>query len=121
MNPTDKEVEALAGAWYDENLVPLAAARRARNAAPYFPWRADPAAASYFAPASTARMTAADFEFPGGGHAAGLVDALVAHWQSEGEHLLARSGPRLHAIAAALGAAAQADSGDVDIFCYTLF
>lgn len=121
MNPIDAEHVRLSGRLFDDVLAPLAAARRAAGAAPYFPAGPDPAAASYFSAARPRSMSPADFEFPGGGTAAGLVAALVTQWSDEGESVLAASGPRLIAIAEALDKARLETDGSVDIFCYTLF
>ena len=124
MNQTDKQADrstVLSGALFDEILVPLAKARREAGAAPYFPpWR-DDATSSYFTRSSVSVMSPAEFEFPGGGKAEGLVDALTVFWKAEGEAALSGAGPRLKAIAEALQAETAADDGSVDIFCYTLF
>jgi len=112
---------ALAADMFAEVIVPLAAARCREAAAPYFPpWRTD-APATYFVPSPVRAMTAANFEFPGGGTGAGLVDSLVTHWTTEGEAALADAAPRLLAIVEALRDEALAQDGSVDIFCYTLF
>ena len=121
MNPIEEDIATRIGAWFDVELAPYAEARRRAGAVPYFPVAPDPVAASYFSTPSVASMTMSDFEFPGGGNPEGLIDALVAHWASEGETVLARSGHHLRAISAQLAATASADTGDVDIFCYTLF
>ena len=124
MSPTDTQVDrstGLSGVLFDEVLVPVAGARTATGAAPYFPsWR-DAAATTYFARSSVRRMSPADFEFPGGGTAAGLIDAIAAYWLAQGETALAAAAPRLKAISDALRDEAVADDGSVDIFCYTLF
>lgn len=111
----------MAEALFEEAVVPLAEARRARGAPDYFPKSADPEARTYFESPACARMTAADFEFPGGGTPDGLVDALAAHWHDRGDEDLADLVPRLKAIAAALAIAPVASEGDVDILCYTMF
>ncbi len=121
MNPTDAEATKLAGAFFDDVLVPLAAEKREADMKPYFPVARDASATSYFFEASVSRMTAADFNFPGGGRSAGLIDAVVTHWLAEGESVLAASGERLRAINAELAANAAEDDDSVDVFCYTLF
>lgn len=119
MNQT--ESMKLSGALFDEVLAPLAEARRAANAPPYFlPWK-DETVTSYFAPSQDTRLTSTDFEFPGGGYAEGLVDALEAWWRARGDSELAAAAPRLKAIAKALHSETAHDDGSVDIFCYTLF
>jgi hypothetical protein len=124
MKRTESQAErstSLSHGLFDEVLVRLAHARRDANAAPYFPpWR-DGATSSYFTPSSVGAMSPRDFEFPGGGTVEGLVDALTAFWTLEREPALAGAGPWLKAIANALRDEAQADDGNVDIFCYTLF
>lgn len=101
--------------------MPISDARRNEDAAPYFPASGDANAVSYFTTSSIARMTPADFEFPGAGDAVGLVNALTTHWRSEGETALANAGPRFEAIVAALRTESVQNDGHVDIFCYTLF
>lgn len=124
MNRTEPGAERstlLSKALFDQVLTPLAVSRRDARATPYFPpWRqAD--AKSYFNRSSVTKMSPADFEFPGGGTPDGLVQALVQFWTAENEPALAAAGPRLKAIAEALREEAAAESGNVDIFCYTLF
>lgn len=124
MSQTETQVDrstSLSGALFDEVLVPVAAARNAAGAAPYFPAWSDAAATTYFERSSVRRMSPADFEFPGGGTAAGLIDAMAAYWLAQGETALAAAAPRLKAISEALSDEAVADDGSVDIFCYTLF
>ncbi len=111
----------LSGALHDAVLVPLASARRDTGASPYFPAWKDEARGSYFETSGIRTMTDADFEFPGGGTADGLVDALTAYWTKHGESALAAAGPRLKEIAHALRDEAVKDDGTVDIFCYTMF
>ena len=111
----------LSGILFDDVLTPLAHARRAAGAPPYFPLGQDAQVDSYFDTSSVRTMRTADFEFPGGGNAAGLIDALVVYWTAQGDAALAAAAPRLNAIAAALRDEAVQDDGTVDIFCYTLF
>jgi hypothetical protein len=128
--PTAPEVEShvdtevstqLSGGLFDEVLMPLAAARTASGAQPYFPrWRGDDDT-SYFVPPGVRRMTPADFEFPGGGSPEGLIDALAARWLADEEAELSAAAPYLKAIAEALRTEALHHDGSVDIFCYTLF
>jgi hypothetical protein len=66
-------------------------------------------------------MQPADFEFPGGGSAAGLIDALTAYWAAQGETQLAAMAPRLHEIAEALRDEAAEGDGTVSVLCYTMF
>lgn len=124
MNSTEKRANRsteLSGALFDEVLRPLAKARRDAGAAAYFPGWRDEKAATYFERSGVSKMSPADFEFPGGGTAEGLIGSLTAFWNAEGEAALAAAGPRLLAIAEALREEAAAETGDVDIFCYTLF
>jgi hypothetical protein len=111
----------LSGALFDDVIVPLANEHRGHSAPPQSPrWR-DPDASTFFLLSSVSRMTAADFEFPGGGTAEGLVDALAAYWLGEGETRLADCVPHLREIVEALRDEVGNDDGSVDIFCYTLF
>ena len=111
----------LAGALFDEVLVPLAQARRTSGAAPYFPLQQEPSAASYFVPPSLKVMSPADFELQVGGKSEALIDALAAFWAKQGETGLAALAPRLKQLADALGDEASENDGRVDILCYTLF
>ena len=122
MSQTDVERSTrLSGTLFDEVLLPLAGARKAVSAAPYFPkWR-DAQASTYFEPSDITSMAAADFEFPGGGTPEGLIEALATYWLAQGDTALAASAPQLRAIAAALRDESVDDDGSVDIFCYTLF
>lgn len=119
MNRT--ESTELAGRLFDEVLVPLASARLAAGAAPYFSHGRDAGVESYFTACAASSDSPTSREFPGRGSAEGLIDALVDHWAEEGETALAALGPRLAAIAQALGETAVREDGSVDIFCYTLF
>ena len=123
MSQTEEKVSRsakLSAAFFDEVLLPLAKARRAANAAPYFPAARDEQVESYFERASDASGLA-DFEFPGGGTPEGLIEAVSAFWRADGEVALAASASRLAAIADALRDEATADDGSVDALCYTLF
>lgn len=117
---SDRSIQ-LAGALFDEVVVPLAKARRASGAAPYFPLQEDPNTASYFVAPSLKVMSPADFEFRVGGKAEALIDDLAAHWTRQGETGLAAMTPRLKQLADALGDEAAENDGKVDILCYTLF
>jgi hypothetical protein len=128
MNPTrtatpskpDRSMQ-LAGALFDEVMVPLAKARRSSSAPPFFPPRGEESRASYFGPPSLRVMTPADFELDVGGKSEALIDALAAYWTRKGEPELAAMAPRLKQLAAALGDEASEHDGRVDILCYTLF
>ena len=88
--------------FFDEVVTPLSALRRTQEAQPYFPsWR-DVDRSSYFVPANVSTMRPDDFEFPGGGTAAGLIDALAAHWSADEEPELSDATGRLTAIVEAL-------------------
>jgi hypothetical protein len=113
--------EQRADALFEAVLVPLAHHRRSQGAQAYFQrWKTE-LAATYFVPSPVRSMTARDFEFPGDGTPAGLLDALSAIWIAEGEMELAASVPQLRLIADALRNEAARNDGEVDIFCYTLF
>ena len=111
----------LSGDLFDQVLCPLAAQRRADGASPYFPvWR-DEDATSYFSVPDVGQMTAESFDYPGGGDAERLADALTDRWAGEGEEALGATGRRLRAIVGALRDEAVSQDASVDIFCYTLF
>ncbi len=112
---------ALAGKLFDDVIAPLAQARRAAGMDAYFPLAAQPGATTYFLEARPRTMAPADFEFPGGGEAEGLIDALAAAWAAEGETTLAALAPRLKEIALVLKAEAEEGDGDISILCYTMF
>jgi len=122
MSPTDvTRAAALAAAFFDEVLVPLAEGRRAAGAAPYFPRRPEASATTYFSRPALRTMQASSFELPGGGTAEGLLDALAHHWQARGEPELAALVPHLRELARALAEASAEHDGTVDVLCYTLF
>ena len=122
MNQIDVTNSAvLAGALFDEGIAPFGKARRDAGAAPYFAQWKDPAAASYYETCQPSEATAADLDRSEMTGATELIDALVAHWTQEGEVALAAFGPRLQAIAKALGQEQAAQGDSVDILCYTMF
>ena len=124
MSSTDKlpvSVLELAGALYDEVVMPLAEARKAAGRQEYFSLAPEPGAESYYQKPLLRAMKAADFEFPGGGTATGLIDALAAAWTADGETGLAAMAPKLKQIADTVKAEAADGDGKVNIFCYTMF
>jgi hypothetical protein len=116
-----KEARELAAALFDEQVQPLAQARRDAGQQSFYRLHGDPSVASYFQSPVRRTMTAADFEFPGGGTPAGLADALAAWWSREGNTELAAMAPALKAIGEAL--AERTDDGDDTIspLIYTMF
>lgn len=115
-------VDDLAHAMFDTVVAPLAERRQATGRPSHFPIRPDPSAVSYFEPAAPVSATGAQVAaFPGGGHAIGLIDALAAFWTEQGETDLAPLVPHLRKLAVAVAAERQEQSGDVDIYCYTMF
>ena len=112
------EAEALALAVFDEQIVPLAAARRTAGISA-FALGPQPDRVSYFEPLSLSSTTL-DMAFPGGGTPAGLIDALAGQYRASGDADLAALAPALHGVAAALRDD-EAGSGEVDILCYTMF
>lgn len=124
MSPTETQGDkstVLAADLWDDVLAPASAARRAAHMPPYFPAWHDATVSTYYERPSVSQMSPADFEFPGGGTADGLIDALATHWRAEGELALASAAAQLKAIAVALRAEGASSDGSVDIFCYTLF
>ena len=94
MSSTDEDrARTLAGKLFDEIVMPLAEARRTAGKQTYFPFAGEAGAKSYFEPPIVRVMRPADFEFPGDGTDAGLVDALAASWSAEGETGLAAMAP----------------------------
>ena len=86
-------VRAVAGALFDELVVPLAEARKAAGRQSYFPLKGESGAKSYYVAPLASVMKPADFEFPGGGTADGLIDALTAYWADQGQTELAALAP----------------------------
>lgn len=122
MNSTDRNVaDDLARSLFDEVVVPAAQAIRAAGGPGYFARAGEAGATSYYEPPSLAVMQPADFDFPGGGDADGLIDAAMKYWTTQGENHLANMAPRLREIARALQDEAAVSDGEVDILCYTMF
>ncbi|MEX2111873.1 MAG: hypothetical protein WD845_01730 [Pirellulales bacterium] len=110
-----------AGGLFDEVVAPLAAARQAAGQQAFFPRAGQSNANSYYDDPLVRVMCPADFEFPGGGTADGLIDALAEYWMAEGENGLAAMAPRLKEIAEALSTEAAEGDGTISILCYTMF
>ena len=122
MSSTDEDrARALAGALFDEVIVPLAEARKAAGKQGYFPRGPEQGASTYFEVPVHRLMQAADFDFPGGGTAEGLIDALAASWTAEGDLGLAAMAPRLLEIAAALKVKEGEADDSVSPLIYTMF
>lgn len=117
----ESRADVLARSLFDEALAPAAATRRAEGWDGYFPLVGEPERATYFVRPHIAILTPADFDFRGGGDSDGLIDALVAHWVSEGDDHLVALGGRLKDIAKALRDEAVESDGAVDPYCYTMF
>ncbi len=122
MSSTDEDhARKLAGALFDDVVAPLAESQRAAGKEAYFPLAGEAGAKSYYAAPMLRTMQPADYEFPGGGTAEGLVEALAQSWAVEGETGLAAMAPRLKEIAEALREEAVEGDGSVSILCYTMF
>ena len=117
----DNRARRLAAALFDAVVIPLAQSRRAAGEQAYFPLSAEGDAKSYYEKPVLRLMQAADFEFPGGGTAEMLIDALAASWTEQGESGLAAMAPMLKEIAAALAEETLEGDGSVSILCYTMF
>lgn len=111
----------LSAALFVESIVPLAKARRSSGSPAYFSRGRDRHAPSYFERPEVTTMIPTSFEIARGGAPEGLIDALTAYWEAQGETELAAMGPRLKEIAAALSEEAAENTGDIDPLCYTLF
>lgn len=105
----------------DEHMLPLSEQRRDAGQQSYFPLAGEPGATTYYEVPTTAELGPGDFEFPGGGRAEGLLDALTEYWTAEGEIALADCVPLFKLIAKSLQETAAESAGDVSIFCYTMF
>ena len=122
MSPTEiSRTASLAEELFDRIVVRLAKARRSAGEQAYFPLASKAGVTSYFEPTDVRAMQPADFEFPGGGTAAGLIDALTAYWIERGDTDLAAMAPLLHELAHAVAAEFEEGDGSVDILCYTMF
>ena len=121
MSSTDRDpIDALAGAIWDESIVPHAGTMRARGAR-FFEPGPDPGAKTYFEAPTHRVMEEADFRFPGDGDPAALIDALAAHWTAEGHSELAAMAPRLKELAALLQERPESENPDVSPFVYTMY
>lgn len=121
MSRTDgTEWRDVAGALFDDVLVPLASARDREGAPPYFPRHGDERASTYFVEPDLPTMRGADFE-PHDGDAASLVDALINMWAANGESELGALGPPMRRLAELLADESTAADSSVDPLCYTLF
>jgi hypothetical protein len=122
MSSTDENrARRLATELFDAVVTPLAQSRQVAGKQAYFPLAAEAGAKSYFEEPILRVMQPADFEFPGGGTAETLVDALAASWTAAGESGLAAMAPALKEIAGALRQEALEGDGSVSILCYTMF
>lgn len=110
----------LIGALFDDVVAPLAEARRARGAPPYFPLEREAGATTYLAPPRIRAMRPCDYALHGA-TPDGLLDALATLWAEQGEAELAALVPRLREIARALADERAQSDGTVDVLCYTLF
>lgn len=117
---TDRS-RTLLGSLFDQAIAPLAEARRAAGCQSYFPLTGDAKSASYYEEPSCRAMSAADFEFPGGGTPEGLIEALAQYWTSQGDVALAAMAPALKQIAESLRAEAAQSDGTVSPLCYAMF
>jgi len=117
----ENPARAIAATLFEKAIAPLAEARRAAGQQAYFPLAPESAVGSYFDEPALRVMQQADFEFPGGGTAEGLIDALAAAWSAAGESELAAMAPALKAIAEALRKEAVEGDRSVSILCYTMF
>lgn len=122
MNPTETTTtwEHLAGALFDEVVVPLAEARRRRGAADYFPRHRDATAATYFVEPGVRTVDQSLLEISDPDPTS-LVDALTSMWRAQGDVDLEPLVPHLRDLAAALADESMPDDGTVDPLCYTLF
>jgi len=122
MSSTESDdARELAAALFDEVIVPLADARAAAGQQPFYALRGDGGTESYFITPARRVMSAADFEFPGGGTATGLAEALAASWYAEGNPGLAAMAPALKAIADAMTVPPDDDDDSVSPLIYTMF
>jgi hypothetical protein len=122
MSSTDVDrARRLAGELFDEIVTPLATTRRLAGKPAYFPLAADTKLTSYYQRPVARLLRPSEFEFPGGGTAEGLVEALAALWTAAGDSDLAAMAAKLKEIAAALEDEAAEGDGSVSILCYTMF
>jgi hypothetical protein len=111
----------LAGALFDELVLPLAAARKDAGTQSYFPLAGEKGVSSYYDEPLLRVMQPADLEFPGGGTAEGLVEALGAYWRAQGEIGLAAMAERLKELVEPVREEVVEGDGSISIFCYTMF
>lgn len=121
MSPTDEPTwDELAGALFDEVIVPLAQARRDASIAAFGSAEREAGTATYFSEPSSPSISGTAFE-TSWGDATGLVEALLTHWNDLGESDLQVLGPRFLAIAERLADEPAESDSSVDVLCYTLF
>nr|WHW29212.1 hypothetical protein [uncultured bacterium] len=121
MNPTDEPTwDELAGALFDEVIVPLAQARRDASIAAFGSAERDAGMATYFSEPGAPSISGTEFA-TSWGDAAGLVEALLVHWNDLGDSDLQVLGPRFIEIAERLAEEPAESDGSVDVLCYTLF
>ena len=113
--------ERLAAELFDQLLVPLALARRARGAPAYFPAGREKGSTSYFSPSSISVKESCELELPGEGTAERLIEALAEFWERSGEADLCSLIPMMRTIASALEDEAVESDGTVSVFCYAMF
>lgn len=121
MNLTDEPTwDELAGALFDEVIVPLAQRRRDASIAAFGSAERQVEMATYFSEPGVPSISATDFS-TSWGDAGGLVEALLAHWNDQGDSDLGVLGPRFLEIARRLADEPAESDGSVDVLCYTLF
>lgn len=94
----DDKLREVAGAFFDEVLMPMAERMRASGVQP-FPLQTDVSRLSYYARRSTCSMTHDDFTAPSCIDFEDFEHRLAAHWKAIGRHELVGEVTRITAVA----------------------
>lgn len=123
MNSTDDDkLREVAGAFFDEVLMPMAERMRASGVQP-FPLQTDISRLSYYARRSTCSMTHDDFIAPSCIDFEDFEHRLAAHWEALGRHELVGAVPRIAVVARAAHAALNRVGPECEVspFIYVMF
>ena len=118
----DDKLREVAGAFFDEVLMPMAERMRASGIQP-FPMNTDISRLSYYARRSTCSMTRDDFTTPSCIDFDDFERRLAAHWKVLGRNELVSEVPRIAAVARAAHAAFDRTGQDSDVspLIYVMF
>ena len=118
----DDKLREVAGAFFDEVLMPMAERMRASGVQP-FPLQTDVSRLSYYTRRSTCSMTRDDFTAPSCLDIEDFEQRLAAHWKALGRHELVGAVPRIAAVARVAHAAFDRSGQDSEVspLIYVMF